>query len=468
MSFKAPNKKNFSIAFRLSFLYASVFAISLFLMFFVLSYLVYEHLSTTKDEWILEESIEVEHIFKERGSYEEIQNLMEAEAQFAGTINVFYCMRNREGEPIVFSDPTHFEALFQSKENFPWTKEKGKFFETTSLGNQTYRVYYLPLPSGEVIQHAVSLNESNLFMEHILKLFTTIYIIAALIYWAFGFLMVKYTLRPVLVMSKIAREFSIKNLDKRIPVLDADDELSSLAITLNEMLDRIKLLLEEMNMMNDNLAHDLRTLVSRIRVNTEVSLLEKRSPQEYRAILGNSLEECDHLINLLNTLLDISEVEAGILFTEREELDLDKLVTKTIEVFRDIESYRNIAIFYEKNSDFMICGHFKKLQEVLINLLDNAFKYTKSGGSITITVKLAQPNYVSIQIQDTGIGIPEEAKPNIFKRFFRADEARTLSGSGLGLSLSKAIIEAHNGSIEVESQINKGSTFKILLPLFRE
>ena len=264
-------------------------------------------------------------------------------------------------------------------------------------------------------------------------------------------------------MAEIAHRFSQKNLDLRIPVTHSKDELDCLAETLNEMLAQIESLVKEMKITNDNIAHDLRTLIARLRVCTEIALLCDRSSEEYKDSLAGALEECDRILSILNTLLDISEMEIGIMYTEKQEVPLDDLLQDTITLFKDIADYQNITLEYNADCHCSVLGDFKKLRQVFVNLLDNAVKYNHSGGKIFVS-SFTKDDSAVVNIEDTGIGIPPEHLPHIFKRFYRADSARFLTGSGLGLALSKVIVELHGGAIEVQSREGEGSIFSVTIP----
>lgn len=463
---KIHSKWNSSIALRISFLYATLSTLLFVVIFSMLNWLMNRHLHQIKDQWILEEAREVEEFLRDnpKSSHKELQQCMREEAKFAGAQYVWFCLRDKNGKAVVFSDPTYFQTILQRKKHFPWAKGKTAFFETVYSQDGDIRCFYLSLPTGEVIQHAASLKDQLHFIQQIKVLFAFVCPMVFGLCWGLGFFMAKCTLIPVQVMTKAAHQFSRKNLKMRIPVPDSQDELANLAITLNNMLSKIELLLNEMQEMNENLAHDLRTLLSRIRVNAEVSLIKKRTVSEYQKVLEESLEECDHLLSVLNTLLNISEVTSGILVTQESKVKIERLIANCAEFFTDIADNKNIRLRHKNHYCGYVLGDYRKLQQALVNIVDNAIKYTPQGGQITISAFIEKKNVV-IQIEDTGSGIADEHLPHIFKRFYRADRARSLTGSGLGLALTKAVIEAHWGMIQVHSKVDQGSCFVVTLPI---
>jgi signal transduction histidine kinase len=241
---------------------------------------------------------------------------------------------------------------------------------------------------------------------------------------------------------------------------DAVDELSSL---FNTMLDRINTLIGAMGDALDNVAHDLRTPIARMRANAERALQSGGSSEAQREALGDCLEESERILSMLNTLMDISEAETGVLQLKREPVPLRDLLAEVVELYEDVADVKKVTVTLDPGAEVTVSGARDRLRQVFANLVDNAVKYTPSGGSVRIAVT-HEAGSALVTVSDTGIGIPPDDLPRIWERLYRADRSRTERGLGLGLSLVKAYVQAHGGTVEATSQPGGGSTFTVRLP----
>jgi heavy metal sensor kinase len=278
-----------------------------------------------------------------------------------------------------------------------------------------------------------------------------------------GWFMARQAVSGVEAVTRTAQKISGGTLEERVPVKTKGDEIDQLAITFNQMLDRIQALLTEIKEMSDNIAHDLRSPITRIRGIAEVTLTTGKSLGEYEAMAASTIEECDRLLDMINTMLMISKAEAGVDHLTREEIDLAKVVQEACKLFEPTAEDKGIALGCHLPSESHILGDTQMIQRMLSNLLDNAIKYTPPGGSVRVSVS-ENDGQVVVSIKDTGIGISPRDLPHIFERFYRGDESRSQSGIGLGLSLARAIARSHGGDIATASTPNQGSTFTITLP----
>jgi signal transduction histidine kinase len=277
-----------------------------------------------------------------------------------------------------------------------------------------------------------------------------------------GWFMAKRALRGVQEITRTAAEIAYGNLDKRVAVHSGGDELNTLAQTFNTMLDRIQALILGMRQMSDNLAHDIRSPLGRIRAHAELALANDTADFDVDSVAATAVEECDRLLEMVNTTLDIAEAEAGVVVLRHTTVDLVDLVHDAVDIFQPVAEDRQIAIAVDSPDHCLIDGDRQRLQRVVANLLDNALKYTSSGGRVTLRL-IAHAQRVKLSIEDTGIGIAAEDFPHIFERFYRCDRSRSEHGSGLGLSLAQAFVRAHGGNIGVESSPGDGSTFTVEL-----
>ncbi|RPJ04685.1 MAG: hypothetical protein EHM36_09520 [Deltaproteobacteria bacterium] len=241
------------------------------------------------------------------------------------------------------------------------------------------------------------------------------------------------------------------------------DEIDQLATTFNQMLDRIQTLLAEIKEMSENIAHDLRSPITRIRGIAEVTLTTARSTGEFESMAASTIEECDRLLDMINTMLMISKTESGIGKLSREEVDVASLVRDACELFEPMAEDKGVTLRCNAPERSLLIGDNRLIQRMLSNLIDNAIKYTPAGGSVTVFVS-ENESQVLLSVKDTGIGISPDELPRVFERFYRCDQSRSQSGIGLGLSLARAIAQAHSGDITATSVPNQGSTFTVTLP----
>jgi heavy metal sensor kinase len=280
-----------------------------------------------------------------------------------------------------------------------------------------------------------------------------------------GWFMARRALSGVAMVTRTAQQISEQDLNTRVPVRHRHNEIDLLAITFNQMLDRVQTLVTGMRQMNDNIAHDLRSPITRIRGLAEVTLTGDPSREDFHQMTASTIEECDRLLDMINTMLAISRTEAGVGPVECRPVDMAALVKDACELFQPLAEDKSLIIEQRFNPAAIVRGDQHMLQRMVANLIDNAIKYTPEGGRITIALTLDADHRLGLTIADTGIGISRADQPKIFDRFFRGDQSRTHIGAGLGLSLAQAIARAHGGEIHVRSTPDKGSVFTVNLPV---
>jgi signal transduction histidine kinase len=249
----------------------------------------------------------------------------------------------------------------------------------------------------------------------------------------------------------------------RLPLIHTGDELDELSRLVNRMLARIETLITGLENTLDNVAHDLRTPMTRLRGMAEMALAGNGTPDTCREALADCLEESERVLAMLNTLMDISEAETGTLHLNLKRVNLPEILTGVIELYAYVAEDKQITLESSCPPELYLTGDPERLLQTLANLLDNAIKYSPSSGRVAIKA-WKQADQVVIRVKDQGPGIAPAEIPRIWDRLYRGDESRSQRGLGLGLSLVKAIVAAHRGKIEVVSQPGRGSEFTVYLP----
>ena len=271
-------------------------------------------------------------------------------------------------------------------------------------------------------------------------------------------------LRPLRDMTAAVRSIlETGDVRARVPVTASGDPLDDAGVLMNRMLDRIETLIAELRGSLDNVAHDLRTPVARLRATAETALASARSPEEYRAALADCLEESERVVSILDTLMDIAEAETGAMRLRTERTDLVALVRSVADLYADVAEEKGVALHVEAPQELTAKVDATRMRQAIANLTDNAIKYTPAGGQVTIAA-VATADGPSIRVVDTGIGIPATDLPRIWDRLYRGDRSRSERGLGLGLTLVKGIVEAHGGRVDAISTPDQGARFTITLP----
>jgi signal transduction histidine kinase len=279
-----------------------------------------------------------------------------------------------------------------------------------------------------------------------------------------GVVLTHWSLRPLRNLTRtLQRIIETGQLSARVPVRHTGDPLDELSALFNSMLDRIEGLLGAMRDSLDNVAHDLRTPLMRLRASAEQALAAPPDATLAREALADCLEESERVLTLLEALMDIAEAENGAMRLALEPLPVRELFDRTVELYADLAEEKGIALRIDCPADLRVRADRSRIGQVLANLVDNAIKYTPSGGTVELLARRDGPE-VLLTVSDTGIGIPPRDIHRVWDRLFRGDESRSERGLGLGLSLVKAIVQAHNGRVSVESDPGRGSRFRLWLP----
>ena len=279
-----------------------------------------------------------------------------------------------------------------------------------------------------------------------------------------AFVITRRALRPVGDLARATHDILASgDLALRVRTRGTADDLDQLAALFNRMLGRNEALVRAMKESLDNAAHDLRTPLARLRAGAELALRQPADPASAREALAEAIEESDRVLGMLSTLMDISEAEVGAMRLDRQPADLADIAREAVELYDLVSNERGVHIVTRLAPGVLVLVDRARIRQVCANLIDNAIKYTAPGGRVEVTVS-GEEAWGVVSIGDTGRGIPPEERPRVWDRLFRGDRSRTERGLGLGLSLVKAVAEAHGGEVCLRSEVGVGSTFEVRLP----
>lgn len=457
-----------SLTFRLTLWYAAIFALSLLSMLLVVYLMLSQRMETRVDELLLSDALEFRHLYRKYG-LENIEAEFDREAEVAGTDQVFFRLLSREGRQLKASDLRTWNEVPVTQSLLDHLVPDQPAFETARVPGQPHhvRMVYLTMAEDQnVIQVGYLRRDDERLLEEFRHISAAVIVVGLLLAASLGWFMARRALGGVEHVTETAEGIGQGDFARRVTVSNRGDEIDHLATTFNVMLDKIQSLIVELKQVTSDIAHDLRSPITRIRGMAETTLLGDKTLQAYQEMAGVVVEESDRLVAIINSLLEIAEADAGVALLTKSDFDMAGMVQDAVELFRPVAEDRDIAFHLSVPSGPLIfTGDKGRLQRVVANLVDNALKYTEPGGRVLVSVE-DERSQIKISVADNGSGINEHDLPHIFDRFYRADRSRSTCGNGLGLSLAQAFVKAHEGHIEVESAPDKGSTFRIVLPRY--
>ena len=336
---------------------------------------------------------------------------------------------------------------------------------------RTFRIHSIPVPRKGTLNYVVQVSTHTRFIRKSLSQFKWNLLIAFPIVLGLGSLggwfLARRSLSPVAYIAAKARTITSSNLSERLSPRGTDDEMDQLIQTINGMIERLEGSFRRMAEFTADASHELKTPLSALRGEAELLLSKRRTPEEYEEGLAHMVERFDHLNRLLNDLTLLSATDSSQVKVETSPLRLDLLVREIGSLFQVLAEQKGILFEVGPLQQVIVPGDSTRLQQLFSNLIENAIKYT-SKGSVHVTLEKMNGTAV-VRIRDTGVGIPEHEQHKIFERFYRVDKSRSreTGGTGLGLSIAEWIAHAHNGSIKVTSEPDKGSTFSVHLPIHK-
>ncbi len=466
----------FSIRTRLTFWYTALLTVSLILFAATFSYTLSKLFMNRIDSQINSVANMMVHtVMNPRGEIllpRDFEIILE---RFFGvrTAGTFIQVIDQHGKIIGRSFNLQGASLPISEKTYTNAVKKITTFEVVpSFGSYPVRMVTKPIifKKSEGLVAIVQVGTSLEFMQDIFGSLVYIFSIgigvAVLVAAAVGTFLARKALRPVSEITLAARRIEAKSLNERIDVEMPDDEIGMLAITINEMIERLEKAFSRIKQFTADASHELKTPLTIMKGEVEMALRSKDDSEYLLETLESSLEEIDRMSDIVKNLLDLTKIEAEREVTPMLPVRVDKILTERFDAIKRVAESKGVELVMERNEELMVFGEPVRLGQLFSNLIDNAVKYTPAGGRVTVS-NVKEGGLSVIRVSDTGVGIDKEDIPFLFDRFFRVDKARTggIGGAGLGLSICQEIAESLKGAITVESRPDVGSTFKISLPL---
>lgn len=495
MFWKAKNNILRRVTVRLTLWYMLIFSLLLLIVFFTIQYSLLSSLKKRIDNHIVQYFIEYEWLdgmFIDNPADKVSQKLSATFHHRAGiekNYHVFLLILSPEEEIKAASNLYRWEGMKFCMSEIPFLVTN----KDTTLDIQPYlnanqqtlkyinrganniialktvtspiqtRLGYRRFKDGNYLIVGVSFKQDALLLTMLHRIFVIAFGIMLLSGGLLSYSITKKAMRGVARVTNTAIRISNGNLLHRVPPGKEGVEVENLAAAFNAMLDKINSLFLELKQVTNNIAHDLRSPIAGIRGMAETTATRNSTVEDYKLTLGMIVEECDQLIAMVNTMLDIAELESGVMKLNANPVDLNTILKELCELYNYVAEDRGIDFKCRSSvQGAMVTGDSILLKRVFTNIVDNAFKFT-AGGNIDITVENSD-HQVTVTVADSGVGISPEDLPHIFERFYRGDASRSTKGNGLGLCLALGIVQAHGGDIQVSSTPNRGSRFQIIFP----
>ncbi len=455
-----------TVTFRLTFWFCAVFVVLSAAVFGLVYAILAMSLRSAAEQDLRENLIEFAAMYANRGQAA-LQGEFDREAESDGPARVFLLLLGPDLSRKATSDlrPWRGVKLVPADLTQLATNEV-RIWKTTGPGEERAPALAAArrLRSGTILIVGTSLAHDREFLESYRAACATGVLMMVLAGGALGWVFARRAMAGVERVTRTANRIGGTNLAQRVPVGREGREIQDLAAAFNAMLERIQSLVAELREVSSNIAHDLRSPITRIRGLAESAVAGPGKPEGWIESAGAIIEECDRLVNLINTMLEIAETDAGAIRVDGENIDLRGLLLDAYELFLPSAEVAGLSLELSISAEdsLVVLGDPGKLQRAVANLVDNAIKYTPHGGRVLIAAERTG-EWIQVSITDTGVGVPPEELARVFERFYRGDRSRSQSGNGLGLSLARSIVRAHGGEITAYSRPAGGSTFAVRL-----
>lgn len=447
--------------FRLTLWYVGLFTLLSLLVFSVLYVFLASHLHDQTDKQLRNAAQEFRSLYGQDG-LAALQAEFKRESRSQGIGRVFFLLRAEHAEILASSDLTAWPATLL--DHLPQAAAR-QTIQAIALPPSHLRILTTVLPEGrQVLVIGRSLAGEEELLARYRLTFTLALLIMLLGGGVMGWLLARKAMAGVKRVTLAAQHTGWHDVAGRVALGREGQEINELVHAYNDMLARIEGLLHELEQITDNIAHELRTPLTRIRGIAEVAIQQTSKPGDCRESAGQIIEECDGLIAMINTMLEIARTGAGGAKLDLVPLDLVEIGTEAVDLYTPLAEDNGLRLTMQWPGDeLLIPGDRPRLQRLVANLLDNAIKYTPDGGQLSLLVS-REDKWALLRVGNSGPGIAAEEIPQVFNRFYRAEKSRSSGGSGLGLSLAQAIVQAHGGTIMVQSEAGQ-TCFTVTLPL---
>jgi len=471
MSWKIGGKFYRRTDFKMTLWYVLTFLVSALLICTFLYLRLGHQLIKEIDQFLLDETKEMERVLSRESKETYFLMRFEDEVMARKYYPFFFQILDKEGKPVYVSKEFQemgYVAKDQMLINARNRKETREKIHSPKR-RRPFRIISTPVYKDGKLTEIIQLGTHLRFVRKNLVHFRNNILIALSIILVLGtlggWILARRSLSPIGYIASKARSITSENLSERLNPRGTDDEMDDLIWTINGMITRLENSFKRMAEFTADVSHELKTPICAMRGEAEVLLSKERKAEEYQEGLAHFIEQFDHLNHMINDLILLSKFDATQVELKMAPLRLDLLIKDLCNLFQVLAEQNKINLEMGAIEEVMVMGDKVRLQQLFMNLIDNAIKYT-SKGFIEVTVKKDEDGTV-VKIKDTGIGISQEEQEKIFKRFYRVDKSRSreTGGVGLGLSIADWIANAHHGGIEVDSKLNEGSTFTVYLPI---
>lgn len=453
-----------SLSFRWSLWYAAIFTMSA-AAFMGVFYLMLIHALQTKDREILAARLQEYAGIYDTGGLTALQRWLNRYRD-AGTAGdrCYVRLVTRFGRDLILSAPEEWVGFDPGRIDRHGIQLPRYFLRIPQNEEKDFSLASALLADRAILQVGRSVNNREYVLVPLRHTFIGVGLVMMALGFASGGFFIHQAMTPVrAVVAAMKSIIRTGRMEERVPTRNTGDELDDLARMFNHMLDKNQALIQGMRESLDNVAHDLRTPMTRLRGTAEVALQSPDDAEASREALADCVEESDRMLTLLQTLTDIAEAEAGAMRLNVETVELDRLFAEVMDLYEFVAEEKSVRIVRVAPEPLTLRGDPVRLRQVFANLLDNALKYSPDGGRVEIATHREEDS-IRIEFRDTGPGIPESEQEKIWQRLYRGDKSRSRKGLGLGLSLVRAIVQAHHGTATVECPAGGGSIFRIRLP----